>query len=157
MRLHAITCTSSILHAALEGSVKPTGANSRSLLANDDMASFPETLVYSHVVWLKEKPKTIGVSDNFWTTRCFFNQQNLIEVNAMNYFMLILTHSWCDHHIKLSTHIFPGKIFACFSIYQEKATRSINFLAALWVTTYFDQESRWQRFWSHDDFQKKLF
>jgi hypothetical protein len=60
MGLHAVTRTSSILHAAFETSLKPTGANSGHFLANDDMASFPEPPVYSHL------HRLVGEVKNYW-------------------------------------------------------------------------------------------
>jgi hypothetical protein len=48
MVFHTITCISSILHAALESSAKPTADSAGSFLANGDIASFPKPLVDSH-------------------------------------------------------------------------------------------------------------
>lgn len=73
MRFYVIICISFIFYVVLEGLVKLIGVNFRSFFVNDDTVFFLEILVYFYVVWFKEKLKIIGVLDNFWIIRCFFN------------------------------------------------------------------------------------
>ena len=50
------------------------GPNLEAFLPMMTWLPFQNLLMCSHVVWLREGPKIIGDSDNFWATPCFFNQ-----------------------------------------------------------------------------------